>query len=263
MSISFISKAFLAVAIYAGATAVACEACADGHEEAHGQNAAQIRELGVCYAEGKNGKEVNEAKAIELYEIAAEAGDATAARWLGWRYREGRGVSKDREKSNYYFSLAAAAGDEAALKALDNLAPEQVAGKTLYFFIEEKEIKNPPPSEYQNTHVFLSDGTRCLERTWQTGNTESGNIQSAEGKGYIKTSTVYRKTDKNRATVIYTFESSRGDGSTKRYTQTFKLVFTSPTLGYATCTITGAPTTIWASEIICKGHFSLLERSRN
>lgn len=255
MRFSFLITAFLATT----AITSACEdcACASDYEETQGKAAAQIRELGVCYAEGKDGKQVDEGKAIELYEIAANAGDSTAARWLGWRYREGRGVSKDREKSNYYFSLAAAAGDEAALKALDNLAPEHVVGKTINFFIDEKEIENPPPSEYQSTHVFLSEGTKCIERTWWTGNNESGNICSADGKGYIKTSTVYRKTDKNTATVIYSFESSRGDEQVKRYTQTFKLVFTAPTLGFYTCTITGAPTTIWASQIICKGHFSL------
>ncbi len=65
-------------------------------DEILGLSAVEIRQLGVSYAEGKNGKEVDVARAIVLYEEAAERGDATAARWMGWRYRQGRGVPRDK-----------------------------------------------------------------------------------------------------------------------------------------------------------------------
>ena len=245
--------------------AVDCACCEEDvifYEELQGLSAAQIRELGVCYAEGKDGKAVNEDTAIALYKAAAEAGDATAARWLGWRYREGRGVSQDRKKSNYYFSLAAAAGDEAALQALDDLAPAQVAGKSLFFFCEREQVETPAASRDERTYHFLrpgKDGHREYEVKWLLGNQESGTIAAAEGGSYIKTSTIYLKTNKNTATVIYTFEASLGSNTAvRRYTQTYELIFTDATGGYATCTVTGAPTTIWASKIIYSGYFTLL-----
>lgn len=244
------------------ASECACEEEVPCHEELNGLSAAQIRELGVCYAEGKGGKAVNEDTAIALYKIAAKDGDSTAARWLGWRYREGRGVYQSREVSNYYFSLAAAAGDEAAQRALDDLAPAQVAGKILSFFCEREHVENPAPSRDESTYDFLNpDGEshREYEVEWKLSNQESGSLVAPEGGSYIKTSTTYRKTNKNTATVIYTFESSRGsNASVRRYTQTFELIFTNATTGIATCTITGDVSTIWAGKIIYTGYFSLL-----
>lgn len=259
--ISLLSLAMAIVSSASLASECACEEDFPYPEELQGLSAAQIRELGVCYAEGKDGKSVNEDAAIALYTIAAEAGDATSARWLGWRYREGRGVCQDREKSNYFFSLAAAAGDKAALQALDDLAPAQVAGKTLYFFCEREQVENPASTRDKNTYHFLTpdkQGAREYKVKWLLANHESGTIAAAEGGSYINTSTLYLKTNKNTATVIYTFEFSGGShAAVRRYTQTYKLTFTNATGGYATCIVTGAPTTIWASKIIYSGYFTL------
>ena len=77
-----------------------------------------IRERGVDYAEGRNGVAVDETTAIILYLVAADMGDANAARWMGWRYLQGRGVEKKRSLAEQYFTIAALQGDPRAQDAL-------------------------------------------------------------------------------------------------------------------------------------------------
>ena len=89
-----------------------------GRDETAGLSAAQVRELGVDYAEARNGKAKNESRAIQLYIKAADMGDMKAQRWMGWRYRQGRGVPKDEARARTYFSAAARQGDSAAAQAL-------------------------------------------------------------------------------------------------------------------------------------------------
>lgn len=229
------------------------------YDETEGLTPAQIRELGVCYAEGKDGKSTDSAMAIDLYEMAAEAGDATAARWMGWRYRQGRGVAKDRARSNYFFSLAAAAGDAAAMQALDSLAPEQVGGKTLTFNCEKEEVVNADSDRDENTYAFLKpDGDAAYVVAWANQNNESSRTQSSDDSSSSAIAMSYERTGKNTATVTYSFEFSHEGGNVSHwYTRTFELIFTSPTGGKATCTVTGKPTTIWADKIIYTGSFSL------
>lgn len=229
------------------------------YDEAEGLTPAEIRELGVCYAEGKNGKAVDVAIAVDLYEMAAEAGDATAARWMGWRYREGRGVAKDRARSNYFFSLAAAAGDAAALKVLDNLAPEKVAGKNLTFYCDKEEVINPDSARDENTYAFLQpNGESAYVVSWHKRNNESADTLNAESDSHTSIATTYKRTGKNTATVTYSFTFTHGGGNISQwYVRTYELIFTSPTEGKASCTVTGKPTTIWADKIIYTGSFSL------
>lgn len=80
---------------------------ANGSDETAGLSAAQVRELGVDYAEARNGKTKDESRAIQLYIKAADMGDMKARRWMGWRYRQGRGVPKDEARARTYFSAAA------------------------------------------------------------------------------------------------------------------------------------------------------------
>lgn len=227
------------------------------YEETDGMTPAQIRELGVCYAEGKGGKEVDTAMAIDLYEMAAVAGDATAARWMGWRYRQGRGVDKDRARSNYFFSLAAAAGDTAAMNALDTLAPEQVGGKTLTFHCEKEELVNADSYRDENTYAFLKPNDEAAYVVaWAQNNTEANKTSDNDSSTEIAID--YKRTGKNSATVTYSFSFTHGGGNISNwYTRTYELIFTSPTGGKATCTVTGKPTTIWADRIIYTGSFSL------
>lgn len=85
-----------------------------------------VRERGVDFAEGRNGVDVSEKDAIILYQVAADMGDANAARWMGWRYLQGRGVKKDRKLAEVYFTIAAIQGDPRAQEAL-----KQQFGKTV------------------------------------------------------------------------------------------------------------------------------------
>ena len=87
-----------------------------------GMSASQIRELGADFAEGRKGRPVNEQLAIQLYIKAADMGDSKAQRWMGWRYRQGRGVKKNESKAYYYFNLAANQGDQAAAEAIGRSA---------------------------------------------------------------------------------------------------------------------------------------------
>ena len=229
------------------------------YEETDGMTPAQIRELGVCYAEGKGGKSVDTAMAIDLYEMAAEAGDATAARWMGWRYRQGRGVSKDRARSNYFFSLAAAAGDTAAMNALDSLAPEQAGGKTLTFHCEKEETVAPNSYRDENTYAFLKpDDEAAYVVSWEKQNNEAKSQPSPYDDSNTEIIISYKRTGKNSAIVTHSFNFSHGGGNVSHwYTRSYELIFTSPTGGKATCTVTGKPTTIWADKIIYTGSFSL------
>lgn len=83
-----------------------------------GGQPANVRERGVDFAEGRHGVEKNERTAIILYQAAADMGDATAARWMGWRYLQGRGVKKNRQMAEQCFTMAAIQGDPAARQAL-------------------------------------------------------------------------------------------------------------------------------------------------
>ncbi len=85
-----------------------------------------VRERGVDFAEGRNGVDADEKTAIILYQVAADMGDANAARWMGWRYLQGRGVKKNHKLAEQYFTIAAIQGDSRSQEAL-----KQNFGKTV------------------------------------------------------------------------------------------------------------------------------------
>lgn len=138
------------------------------------------------------------------------------------------------------------------------LAPESVAGKTLQFFCEKEAVTGAMPARDENTYMFLTPGgEEGYVVTWHKGNDESSMSVSSDGDKVSTTST-FTRTGKNAATVVYSFDFSHGEGNVSRwYTRTFELIFTSPTGGKATCTVTGKPTTIWAEKITYTGSFSL------
>lgn len=238
------------------AEGIATEGAPTGDDETDGMTPEQIRELGVDYAEGRNGCAVDTARAIELYEQAAAAGDSKAARWMGWRYRQGRGVSRDRARSNYYFSLAAAAGDRAAYDAMDNLAPESVAGMSLSFRCSSEQVVQAVGTREEEMYQFLTPGSEeAYTVAWQGGN--QGEKTENEDGCCTEISWSYTRTSKNTARVTYSFSFSHGSYPDMWYERSFDLTFSSPTGGTATCTVTGKPTTIWAEKIIYTGSFSL------
>ena len=229
----------------------------DSSDEIIGLSPKEIRELGVCYAEGKNGKAVDEAHAIVLYEEAAERGDATAARWMGWRYRQGRGVPKDKALADYFFSLAAAAGDEAAAKQVSDMAPEQVGGMVFQFRCEESRVEAPLPHPEQYNILDPEDSGVYYLAQWPEDSNKFESDSRIDGINGVRLSNTYQKINKNTATVVTEFESVSSDSGNDRYKRSYKLIFTSPTEGKATCTVTGKPTTIGAQSIHYKGTFTL------
>jgi len=229
----------------------------DSSDEIIGLSPGEIRELGVCYAEGKNGKAVDEAHAIVLYEEAAERGDATAARWMGWRYRQGRGVPKDKALADYFFSLAAAAGDEAAAKQVSDMAPEQVGGMVFQFRCEESRVEAPLPHPEQYNILDPEDSGVYYLAQWPEDSNKFESDSRIDGINGVRLSNTYQKINKNTATVVTEFESVSSDSGNGWYKRSYKLIFTSPTEGKATCTVTGKPTTIGAQSIHYKGTFTL------
>lgn len=165
----------------------------DISDEIIGLSPVEIRELGESYAEGKNGKEPNEARTIVLYEEAAERGDATAARRMGLRYRQGLGVPKNKARSDYFFSLAAAAGDEAAVKLVPDMAPEQVGGKQFQFRCEESRVEAPLPNPEQYNILDPEDRGVYYIAQWPTGNNVFvSDTRGDDGNG-VRLSNTYRK----------------------------------------------------------------------
>lgn len=84
------------------------------------------QELERIFQEGRKyyfgeGVPMNNAKAAELFTIAAENGHSEAQFFLGNCYRYGHGVSIDLQKARYWFQQAANQGDEVARQHLDDL----------------------------------------------------------------------------------------------------------------------------------------------
>jgi TPR repeat protein len=59
-------------------------------------------------------------KAADLYQKAADQGNAYAQNELGWLYEYGEGVPEDFKKARELYQKAASQGDKAAINELDN-----------------------------------------------------------------------------------------------------------------------------------------------
>ncbi len=81
-----------------------------------GWSAERIRKEG-----GRLSDAGQQTQALQLIMRAANMGDSTAQRWLGFRYLNGRGVTKDKQQARYWFSRAAAQGDSKAADALKDI----------------------------------------------------------------------------------------------------------------------------------------------
>lgn len=81
-----------------------------------GWSAAQLRAEG-----GRLSDAGKQTEALQLIKRAANAGDSTAQRWLGFRYLNGRGVPKDKNQAKYWLGQAAGQGDSAAAAALKDI----------------------------------------------------------------------------------------------------------------------------------------------
>ena len=72
--------------------------------------ATAMNKLGVCYKRGR-GVVKDEAKAVEWYTKAADAGDTNAMCNLGFCFNNGEGVGKDEAKAVEWYTKAAEAGN--------------------------------------------------------------------------------------------------------------------------------------------------------
>ena len=82
------------------------------NKRAESGDAKAIGMLGTSYCDGHDGLPQDHAKALKLWQQAAELGYATSNYNIGNAYYAGRyGVERDLEKANHYWELAAMGGD--------------------------------------------------------------------------------------------------------------------------------------------------------
>ena len=67
--------------------------------------------MGCYYYNGDHGLTQYRANALELWNRAAELGNASSHYNIGYAYRHGNGVEQDRKKAKHYWELAAMRGD--------------------------------------------------------------------------------------------------------------------------------------------------------
>jgi TPR repeat protein len=87
--------------------------------------------LGLQWAAGEGVPRQDYTEAIKWFQMAAEQGHAIAKLHLGVMYAEGRGVPQNYIRAHMWFSLAAAQGEQKAIKLLDmtvqRMTPAQIA----------------------------------------------------------------------------------------------------------------------------------------
>ena len=85
-------------------------------------NATAQNDLGVFYEHGRRGVTQSNRRAIEYYTLAANQGHPTAQFNLGCIYTNGgEGIEQSYSKAREWFTKAAAQGEKSAIKALKRL----------------------------------------------------------------------------------------------------------------------------------------------
>lgn len=77
--------------------------------------------LGRYYLEGRGGIEKNEKKAVEFFQIAANAGHMWGRYYLANCYRDGIGIAKDVSQARHWYRLAREQGHPTADRSLTEL----------------------------------------------------------------------------------------------------------------------------------------------
>ena len=67
--------------------------------------------LGFFYRNGVHGLQVDQAKAVELFQRGCELGSASAHFHLAYSYHKGRGINTDMKKAVHYYQIAALMGN--------------------------------------------------------------------------------------------------------------------------------------------------------
>ena len=131
-------------------------------------DAEAIFTVGCYYDEGRYGFPQNYTKAFELYHRAGDLGSTEAYCNVGYAYKNGEGVEKDKKRANYYYKLAAMAGEINSRYNLGN--NERRAGnmdKALnYYMIAAEGGKSDSLKQiqklYTNGHATKDDYAKAL-----------------------------------------------------------------------------------------------------
>ena len=114
-------------------------------------------QLGLQYEHGENVKQDPD-EAIRLYCRSARKGWTGAAYQLGWIYANGRGVPRNDAVAAAWFALAAADGDQHALRMLDRLGVPAEEQQRRCLLSDNSEFLPPLKS--------VPDPDRSLVETW-------------------------------------------------------------------------------------------------
>lgn len=91
--------------------------------------------LGYLHARG-HGTLVNQAQALRLYELSAQAGSSEGMNAIGFKYLHASGVPKDSAKAAYWFCEAVQRGNP---RAMNNLAIMLISGELPF---DEEEARS-------------------------------------------------------------------------------------------------------------------------
>lgn len=79
------------------------------------------RQLGILFLEGLAGVAKDEKEAVRWLQMAADADDTEAQKYLGVCYWKGLGVKKNKDSARYWLKKASAKGDNEARRLLDKI----------------------------------------------------------------------------------------------------------------------------------------------
>jgi len=132
-------------------------------------DAVAMTNLGTLYANG-DGVTQDYAKARELYEKAADKGDAVAMFNLGALYANGDGVTQDDAKAREWFKKAADKGDASAKANLEQLSIREAFGAGRYaeaLQLQEALAAKVEAAEIKRDGQYGKDTAQALnEVTW-------------------------------------------------------------------------------------------------
>ncbi len=174
-----------------------------------GWSAAQLRQEG-----GRLSDAGQQEQAMQLIRRAADAGDSTAQRWLGWRYIQGRGVGKDKNMAAYWFNRAADQGDSSAVEALrtNGLQRTGAAASSVSSYVPSDPYAGWSAAQLRQEGGRLSDAgkqTEALQLIKRAANAGDSTAQRWLGFRYLNGRGVAK--DKNQAKYWFGKAAAQGD----------------------------------------------------
>lgn len=174
-----------------------------------GWSAAQLRQEG-----GRLSDAGQQEQAMQLIRRAADAGDSTAQRWLGWRYIQGRGVGKDKSMAAYWFNRAADQGDSSAVEALrtNGLQRTGAAASSVSSYTPSDPYAGWSAAQLRQEGGRLSDAgqqEQALRLIMRAANAGDSTAQRWLGFRYLNGRGVAK--DKNQAKYWFSKAAAQGD----------------------------------------------------